>query len=424
MLTLLTGRYDALEPQALSGLLVIEVVFRVERGFLVAAAVLDETLARGLYLLDPSTGEHTVVIPPELADAAWAPGADATTTLRSTSISPPGQVPAYWTTVRTIGGHFVYGRLMIDGSTMLFARPSSLEPARELALFRLDPTTAWLELRDPFPDRPLTGSTLGAAPVQPVTSHAAWSREVGGGMSILTVWDDRGERLVSCPVPQGLGVLTGALMSSRRKLAFGPAAAFSGDPIPTSLTLVAPDAAAAGDVAGACRVLAAGGVVSSQTSPDGETLVWLVAGDGAERELWTATGDGAPRKLGAGMIDQPYFSGAAQVHFRLGTDLVWLDPHDDPVRLHYVAEKVFGFPSGGGGSWFIAGYGFSEQDSTGTLGLVRWGDGAKRPVSGAVAAYRVLEPVAPFTVVYLVRGRTPSPQAGFWVATLTADDLR
>ncbi|HEY4392642.1 MAG TPA: hypothetical protein VGP64_01195, partial [Polyangia bacterium] len=76
----------------------------------------------------------------------------------------------------------------------------------------------------------------------------------------------------------------------------------------------------------------------------------------------------------------------------------------------------------------------------GTLALIDRDDGEVRPISPSVAQYQVLIDavgadgglVSPFgaagaaieyVVVYVVRGRNPSPQDGIWRATITPSEL-
>ena len=80
------------------------------------------------------------------------------------------------------------------------------------------------------------------------------------------------------------------------------------------------------------------------------------------------------------ILEAPTFIAANTLQVQLGTDVVWLDVRDDPVKLHYVAEGTFGLPTTGP-RWVIVGYDLSSQDGAGTLGVVDWHTGEKRPIS-------------------------------------------
>ena len=111
--------------------------------------------------------------------------------------------------------------------------------------------------------------------------------------------------------------------------------------------------------------------------------------------------------------------------------------HDDPVRPHYITEQAFGTPIGLG-RWVVTGHDYSDQDANGSLALVNRDSGEHRPISSAVDSYTspdrqpvpadargvVNEDGKPVRIVYLVRGRNPSPQDGLWIATITKDDLQ
>ena len=72
------------------------------------------------------------------------------------------------------------------------------------------------------------------------------------------------------------------------------------------------------------------------------------------------------------------------------------------------------------------------------MGLVNRNTGEKRPISPDVAQFMVVSDspgadggvfpdsstVSALTVVYVVRGRNPSPQDGIWSATITTADLQ
>jgi hypothetical protein len=193
-----------------------------------------------------------------------------------------------------------------------------------------------------------------------------------------------------------------------------------------------------------CHPLATN-VSAAGFAPDDSALFWLVdrADEFSNAELWLAGSDGsAPRLVGvdriAGPPNAPRFVGASQLELELAGDLVWLDTHDDPVRTHAIAERVSGTAIDRG-RWLITGYDTSQQDGTARLGVVNRDTGDKRLISGDVSAFLspdVRDPVTgkiapsplrmagdPIRIVYLVRGRNPSPQDGLWVATLDASDI-
>ena len=186
---------------------------------------------------------------------------------------------------------------------------------------------------------------------------------------------------------------------------------------------------------GTCSTLATADVAAFGFSPDGTASAWLVRPPSGDATLWTAGRDGsAPRVIGSGAVagppNQPRFVGPAELQLELGGDLAWIDVHDNPVRMHYVAERVFGTPVNFG-DWLLTGYERSSQDATGTLGLVDRRTGVKRVVSREVASFQVtyssdtaLGSAEPARIVYVVRGRNPSPQDGIWIATLTKDDRK
>jgi hypothetical protein len=92
----------------------------------------------------------------------------------------------------------------------------------------------------------------------------------------------------------------------------------------------------------------------------------------------------------------------------------------------------------GVGGWLITGYEYSTQAGTATVGLVNRNTGEKRPISPDVSQFIVLAgrhgadgglfpdstAVGALTVVYVVRGRNPSPQDGIWSATISTADLQ
>ena len=70
---------------------------------------------------------------------------------------------------------------------------------------------------------------------------------------------------------------------------------------------------------------------------------------------------------------------------------------------------------------------YSDQDMTGTLGLVDRETGDSRSISRSVDWFEIYHPdgrVGSTRAVYLVRGRTPSPRDGIWAIDLGDEDLR
>jgi len=180
--------------------------------------------------------------------------------------------------------------------------------------------------------------------------------------------------------------------------------------------------------AGSCELLAAKEVWTVAVAD--EALAWVeydYTETAGTRTLWLQSTPGdTPRALGSmANIAAPIFIAPNTLEVQLGHDLAWLDVRDDPVQMHYVAEKVFRIPAAGP-RWFVVGYDLNSQDLTGTLGMVDWHTGEKHPISPSVADFitsSVHSSDRPLNIVYLVRGRSPSPQDGIWAATIEADDL-
>jgi hypothetical protein len=202
-----------------------------------------------------------------------------------------------------------------------------------------------------------------------------------------------------------------------------------------------------------CRMLAPDYVGVADFSPDGSAMAWLVEDPATKAVLWTAARDGSgARSIGEGKIagandtakGQPHFVGPSQLELTLGTDLVWVDVHDDPVQMHYITERAFGSPIDIG-RWLVTGHDLSEQDANGKLALINRDTGETRDISPAVASddapvqagYTTTDVQLLTTttargvfqddgrtvpIIYIVRGRNPSPQDGLWIATITAHD--
>jgi hypothetical protein len=263
-----------------------------------------------------------------------------------------------------------------------------------------------------------------------------------GAGSELVIWDDTNRQVSACPSsPQAY--LAGVRSSDGSRLLFvtpQSCCQYQGSGPLSLLTL----ATGPGN-SGSCTLLAASNVVTAAFSPDGSAMFWLVQPPTGEMQLWVAAGDGSgAHMIGTGLMQNVHFvvPGEAQLELILDGDLVWLDLHDSTVQLHYIAEQVFEeiYDIGIGG-WLITGYDYSTQDTTATVGLVNRNTGEKRLLSPDVSQFIVLtEKIgsdggivtdssdasvsSALSVVYVVRGRNPSPQDGIWSATITAADLQ
>jgi len=320
-------------------------------------------------------------------------------------------------------------RAMADGSEVMFMGPYAGGAARELALFGIPPYSqlAWLRI-EPYHYR--YDGKWGLTPT--------WaSVEPGVPYVTFRVWREEPARLTTCPwpvdqFPTALGDPVGENALFMRT---------AGDVIgiEAGLLLMVPDAPD-GET---CRFLATEDVGFADFSPDGTAMVWLVEPFDDKATLWTAGRDGsAPREIGSGYIrgalytrnEAPHFVAGSRLELTLDGDLVWIDVHDDPVRPHTIADQVFGTPIDLGRR-VVTGHDYSDQDATGPLALVNRDSGEQRPISPAVASYTspdvnlyrgtpgvFNEDGRPVRIVYLVRGRNPSPQDGLWIATITKDD--
>jgi hypothetical protein len=410
-LVLWTGRYDDLQPVPLA-LLVDSVLVPAEAYSRVTAEQPDAPGGIGIYDVANTTYAVTEIVPPTLKAAAWAEGATPAGPLASSSIEVPAN-PLQG--IQQLGDWIFYLRTMSDGGRAMFASPVVPSPSGELALFRVDPgatldTVAMLD------------AVYGVPTLSPAWQHESATAD------LLYLWDAQTQRIVSCPgvdLPRPFGYSN----HGGRQFIIGTTTDSSSGYIPTgALLLVSPD----GDGRdGTCTRLADADAHDPTLSTDG-ALAWLVDGTG-ESSLWTAAPDGTgARLLGQGLIESspwaPYFYTGSRLELRLDRDLAWLDVHDDPVKMHYVADQVFDRPIDFD-TRVLIGYEYSEQDGTGSLGLIERASGAKRLISTQVVTYL---PIAPSSadspvrdyIVYLVRGRNPSPQDGLWVATITKDDVQ
>jgi hypothetical protein len=407
-LALWSGRYDDLLPVPVPLLIDDVIGWGGKLGFVIAELP-EAPGAVGIFGLDGATYAVSPIVPPTLAAATWAEGATPAGGLESATIENPNSKLS----IDYIGGRIFYARTMSDGGTTVFVSPFVPSGAGERALFRVDGGARV--------DR--VGVVIGTYSVP--SEYMAWEYETAGADRLL-FWDPQNERLLSCP---GIGNLRpiGYANSEGRHVLFGVAndtSVAAAGPV----MLVSPD----GDGRdGACTQLAAD-AQDPQLSTDG-SMTWLVDAGGQGLALWTAAADGTgARELGRGSIElspwAPYFFAPSRLELRLDRDLAWVDVRDDPVKMHYVAQQVFD-RSMGFDDQVLIGYDFNDQDGTGRLGLVDRETGAKRLISPEVVTYDTTGPSAADSpvrsyVIYLVRGRNPSPQDGLWVATINKDDVR
>jgi hypothetical protein len=394
-------------------------------GVLVAAASGDQPNAFGLYTLDLATLVFKEDVAPVPASTAWASGAAPGGSLQSSSLATgTGQA------IRAMGDHFVYARTMSDGGTTMFVGPFASGPA-ELALYQANAhavSTSNVGLYQ-------SPSSVNPAPLPAL---AAWAPPgVAGNGSALMIWNDTARTLVACPSSVGAAP-TGLVSPDGSRVIF---VEFLGDGAAAgAVTLLS--LGAGPDGGDTCLALATAGGNDAGFSADGAALYWTIADGPVNGDLWAAAGDGSnPRMIGSGAISLVYFLpvlGSQRLEFYLDSDFVWVDLHDDPIVLHDVVQQVFEGYVDLGNSWLLIGYDYSTQDGTGILGLVDRDTGAARPMSPSVSSFRVARARAPgdggtadgggsaplYDVVYVVRGRNPSPQDGIWLARLDASDLQ
>jgi hypothetical protein len=378
--------------------------------------------------IDLATYDVSVVVPAVPASVAWATGATAAGSLQSTTLVGSAGL------VEVLDGHYLYPRAMSDGGTTMFAGPLASGAASELALFELPAGT-------PLPFSYQVGFAPGDV-LLPNKTLLTW--QLGGSQgaaSDLVVWNDTDLRLTRCPSVAS-ALLSGLWSPDQSKVLFGvPEGRYSynGNGPLDLLTL--------GGVGGTdtCQQLVSDGVVAEGFSPDGAFMFWLIQPANGTAQLWAAASDGTgARMIGSGEIYETHFigDGGARLEMILGGELSWLDLHDAAGTLHHVAEQVHGaIYDITGGHWLIMGYQWSSTDGTGTLAVINRDDGEVRPISPSVSQYEVLVDevgsdgglVSPFgdagvgvefIVVYVVRGRNPSPQDGIWRATITPSELQ
>jgi hypothetical protein len=267
---------------------------------------------------------------------------------------------------------------------------------------------------------------------------ASWQFDDQSGLapSQMIVWDDTDSRVVVCPSTSG--ALQGGVMSpDGSRVLFSAASSSSIRSFgPLQLVTMGPDGPQD------CSQLAGDEVFWADYSGDGSMIAWISKTEvGDNTNLWLANGDGSgAQMLFTGTVyGARFITGTNKLELSYGGDLIWIDVHD-PTNKTYVAEQLFGYATSVGGSWFVGGYDYSTQDSTGTLGAISLETGKKIQISPSVAQYTVAAQTVPsdgdamaggpvattglYHVAYLVRGRNPSSQDGIWVATVRAADLQ
>jgi hypothetical protein len=381
--------------------------------------------------IDLATGDVTVDVPSVPVSAAWASGATPAGSLQSATVAGSAAL------IRPLDGHYIYPRKMSDGGSTMFAGPFASGPASELALFQVPAGT-------PLP----SSSEVYAAPsgIQgPPRALMAWQLDDAlGTVSNLVIWDDTDLTVTACPSVVG-AFLEGVLSPDQSKVLFAVPQAPSGlfgsygsAGLLDLLVLGGPG------VAPSCQQLAGSEVAGAAFSPDSDFICWLEQPSPAgEGELFTAASDGSgARSIGKGEIEDVHFvpGGGARLELTLGGELEWMDLHDPTATLHHVAEQVYGPIYDIAGQWLIMEYQWSSTDGTGTLAVINRDDGQVRTISPSVAQYTVLSELVgadggvvssyddavgtQYVVVYVVRGRNPSPQDGIWRATITAAELQ
>ncbi len=380
-----------------------------------------ETAGAGVYTIDLGAQTAVEVVPATPASTAWAAGAPQAGSLQSNTVSADVGILDF-------KGHYIYTRKMSDGGTTLFAGPFSSGPASELALFQLTdgaaaPVFSWLGVGS-------ADDAIGRG--APVPIIAFQLDGMNGAPSQLVVWDSTTSQVTVCPSspdafedgvisPDGLHALFRPLQLTNLAT-FSPLQLLTLDPAQPHTCVELQEYAEWADFSG-----------------DGSKIAWITKTQvGEDTDLWTANSDGtgATMILSGPLLAAGFVAGTTHLEMSYQGDLVWLDVAN-PDHFSYVAEQLFGFATGIGASWFVAGYDYSNQDATGLLGVVNLDSGRKLPISPAVSQYKVVPQTeladggasagqtrtGVFDVVYVVRGRNPSPQDGIWLATVRPADL-
>lgn len=378
-----------------------------------------ETTGAGLYAIDLISPGATEVVAATPTSTAWAAGAPQAGSLQSTSVTADVGIFKF-------DGHYLYTRKMSDGGTALFAGPFSSGPASELALTRITdsgaaPVFSWVDVNS-------ADDVIG--PEAPVRITAFQVGGMNGAPSQLVVWDSATSQVTVCPSspnafesgvisPDGLHALFRPLQLTNLAT-FSPLQLLALDPGQPHSCVELQEYAEWGDFSG-----------------DGSKIAWITKTQiGEDTDLWTANSDGtgATMILSGPLLAAGFVAGTTHLEMSYQGDLVWLDVAN-PDHFSYVAEQLFGSAIGVGGSWFVAGYNYSNQDASGLLGVVNLDSGQKLPISPAVSQYLLVPQFGPaddgsgqkrtgvYDIAYLVRGRNPSPQDGIWLATVRPADL-
>ena len=417
------GSFDALEPIDLS--LDVEAVgswlfdsSNAPTGVLVAGAMAAQPDAFGLYTITLDSYGISEDVPPTPASTAWATGAAPVGSLQSTSLAT-GTAQA----IRSVGDHFVYSRTMSDGGTTMFVGPLSSGPASELALFQANAAVVSAS------NVPVQTSYYESA-VPTLAPVVGWSPgSAAGAPNALMIWDEGAQQLLSCPWSAQATAIGTLSPDGAHALFLEPPADAYASPGPAMLLSLGGGQSGGGDN---CASLASTNVQLGDFSPDSKALYWTVV-SGDQTQLWIAASDGThPRMVDTAAINFAFFvPDSEKLEMDLGGDLVWVDLQDDPLVQHDVVEQVFGNFADIGGSWLVILYDYSTQDGTGVLGVVNRDTDEKLLVSPDVADFKlVAEPPSSdggagptYDVVYLMRGRNPSPQDGLWLARVSPADL-
>ena len=416
-----TGSFDALEPVALP--LDVQAVgtwlfdsANAPTGVLVAGATAAQPNAFGLYTLALDSYAVSEDVPPTPASTGWATGAAPAGSLQSTSLAI-GAAQA----IRSMGDHFLYSRTMSDGGTTMFVGPFSSGPASELALFQANAEVVSAS------NVPLYGASgaiaaLASAPI------AGWSAGSAAGMPAgLIVWDDAAKQLISCPWSAGASAMGVLSPDGAHALFIEPSGSAYGDTTGPAALLSLPGAQNGAD---ACAVLASANAQLGNFSPDSKALYWTVVA-GGDTQLWVAASDGTNARMvpTAAILYAFFVPDSEKLEIDLDGDLVWVDLEDDPLVQHDIVEQVYGLSAEVSGPWSVILYDYSTQDGTGLLGVVNRDTDEKRLISPDVVDFDLIaEPPSSdggsgatvYDVVYLVRGRNPSPQDGLWTARVNA----